>query len=172
MKTIITGHSQADIFLFADSAVGREAQPLFVPDGEWVGCLRLAVRVHLLGKTIAPAFVPRHIDSWSVVLVMRPAGEVALPGWLSIMDSAVTAGRWQPLGGGPLAYEAQLPDGQTVSVGPFSMDEVCQAVSQASQLATLKTGDIIIPPFAGQPEFPLRPGTRLEVPGFLSVKIK
>lgn len=171
MKTIITGPAQADIFLFADSAVGREVQPLFVPDGDWVGCLRLAVRVHLLGKTISPAFVPRHLDSWGVALIIRPAGEATFPNWLGIMDSAVTAGRWQPLGS-PLAYEAQLPDGQKASVGPFSMDEVCEAVSQASQLATLKTGDIIIPPFPGQPEFALRPGTRVEVPGLLSVKIK
>lgn len=171
MKTIIAGLSQADIFLFADSAVGREAQPLFVPDGEWVGWLRLAVRVRLLGKSLSPAFVPRHLDSWGVALIMRPAGGEALPAWLGIMDSAVTAGRWRPLDA-PLAYEAQLPAGENVSVGPFAMAEACQAVARASQLATLKTGDIIIPPFVGQPEFPLCPGTRLEVPGLLSVKIK
>lgn len=171
MKTIITGRSLADIFLFADSAVGREAQPLFVPDGDWVGCLRLAVRVHLLGKTISPAFVPRHLDSWGVVLVIRPAGERALPNWLGAMDSAVTAGRWQP-SAESMAYSAQLPDGRNVDVGPFPMGEACEAVSQASQIATLKTGDIIIPPFAGQPEFALRPGTRLEVPNLLTLKIK
>lgn len=171
MKTIITGHSQADIFLFADSAVGREVHPLFVPDGEWVGCLRLAVRVQLLGKTISPAFVPRHLDSWGVVLIMRPAGVAGLPNWLGIMDSAVTVGRWLPLDA-PLGYEAVLPGGQAVTVGSFSLDEACEAVSRASQLATLKTGDIIIPPFAGQPEFPLCPGTRVEVPNLLSVKIK
>lgn len=163
----------ADIFLFADSAVGREAQPLFVPDGEWVGCLRLAVRMHLLGKAISPAYAHRYADAWGVVLILRPVGEAALPNWLGIMDNAVTVGRWQPLPeAGALAYEAQLPDGQTVDVGPLDIAEAFEAVSQASQIATLKTGDIIIPPFAGQPEFQLHPGTRVEVPGLLSLKIK
>lgn len=172
MKTIITGHTQADIFLFADSAVGREAQPLFVPDGDWVGCLRLAVRMHLLGKAISPAFVPRYADAWSVVLIMRPVGG-PLPGWLGIMDNAVTVGRWLPLDGvAKLAYSAQLPDGQSVSVGPFALADAYEAVSRASQLATLKTGDVIIPPFAGQPEFALKPGTRVDVPEMLSLKIK
>lgn len=173
MKTIIAAPRQEGIFLFADSAVGREVQPLFVPDGEWTGCLRLAVRMHLLGKAISPAFVPRHADAWGVVLVMRPIGQV-LPNWLGIMDSAVTTGRWLPLGAAEaeMAYEAILPGGERVDVGPFSLADASEAVSRVSQLATLKTGDIIIPPFAGQPDFELRPNTRVEVPELLSVKIK
>lgn len=170
MKTIIIGPTPADTYLFADSAVGREAQPLFVPDGEWTGCLRLAVRVHLLGKAIGPAFVPRHLDAWGAVLIMRLAGQ-PLPAWLGIMDSAVTAGRWLPLTES-MSYHATLPDGQEIDFGPVDMAQACAAVSQASQLATLKTGDIIIPDIAGQPEFAMLPGTRLEVPGILSVKIR
>lgn len=173
MKTIVAAPSLEGLFLFADSAAGRETQPLFVPDGEWTGSLRLAVRIRLLGKAISPAFVPRHADAWGVVLVMHPAGQ-PLPSWLGIMDSAVTTGRWLPLGASDtaLSYEAILPCGERVTAGPFSLADASEAVSLVSQVATLKTGDIIIPPMAGQPDFALRPNTRVEVPDLLSVKIK
>lgn len=137
MKTIIVGEEPKQMSLYADSAAGRDVQPLFIPDeeGDWCVSLALAYRVGRLGKSIPEKFAGRYIDAVSIVALMHPqsvhpkAGEV--PGWLSIMDSAVTTGRW---------LEPSYDDERCAE------SDVYRALASASSLATLKTGDIIIPP--------------------------
>lgn len=139
MKTILVGNGPREVSLYADSAVGRDAQPLFIPDvdGAWCVSLALAYRVGRLGKCIPEKFGHRYIDGMSVVALLHPealppqAG--AVPGWLSIMDSAVTTGRW---------IEPRYDDGRCTET------DALKALSDASALATLKTGDVIIPPQA------------------------
>lgn len=173
MKTILVGENANDIFLIADSAAGRDSMPLFIPEGDWMGELRMAFRIGLLGKAISPAFAARYISDWGAVLIMRPS-DGTLPGWLGIMDSAVTVGKWAEVTQ-ECSLKATMPDGKQEEIGPFSLEAALQAVSLASKRATLKTGDIIIPPLEGI-RFPLVPDTKIEVAAngipTLRVKIK
>lgn len=173
MKTILVGENANDIFLFADSAAGRDSMPLFIPEGEWMGELRMAFRIGLLGKGISPAFAARYMADWGAVLLMRPV-DGKLPGWLGIMDSAVTIGKWASLEQ-ECSLKAFMPDGKQEEIGPFPLEAAIQAVSLSSKRATLKTGDIIIPHLESI-RFPLVPDTRIEVfaneSPTLKVKIK
>ncbi|MCM1452783.1 MAG: hypothetical protein NC102_11035 [Clostridium sp.] len=146
MKTILTGSSPRELSLYADSAVGRDVQPLFIPDEreDWRLTLAPAIRVGRLGKCIPEKFALRYIDAIGIVGLMHP-GSVSLipgqvPGWLSLMDSAVTTGAWMEEWD-----ETDLPAG------------AARAVAIASEFSTLKTGDVIIPALGEAPEHILKP---------------
>ena len=139
MKTILAGDAPLKLSLYADSAVGRDVQPLFIPEieGDWCVTLMPAYRVGRLGKSVPAKYADRYIDAVSVVALMHPASvrpeAGAVPGWLSLMDSAVTTGRWLT------QWQASDTEGDAAS-----------ALSLASGIATLKTGDVIIPPVKGR----------------------
>lgn len=164
MKTILVGTNPMQISLYADSAVGRDVQPLFIPgiEGDWCVTLVTAYRVGRLGKSVPEKYAERYIDAVSTVALMHPASlkpeAGSVPGWLSIMDSAVTAGRW--------LTEWNAAAGIT---------DAARALSMASAHATVKTGDVIVPDGAGR-TYPLTPGdiVTAEIAGqqVLRLKIK
>lgn len=165
--------------LYADSAIGRDVMPLFIPDfpGGWYVRVCVAVRVNRLGKGISTRFAMRYADAISAVALMLPMSgskEWDESGALTLLDSAVTTGRWQ---------ECNLTDLTTVSLQAgdtrhtFSAAEfdIAIAISDVSRLATLRTGDILILDSTGI-DLPLTPDTHIDAAingeTCLSLKIK
>lgn len=107
--------------VIADSALGRNRQPWFLPDfGEnWRWKRALAFRISKLGKNIAPKFANRYIDACTLLWVAEADGCDAL----DYMDGAVVCGNWLEL--------ENLPAEAT--------DLLCEI----SRAATVKNGDII-----------------------------
>lgn len=172
MKAIVIANDIDHSLMVADSAIGRDAQPLFLPDGQWTGWLLPAFRIGRLGKCIAPKFAPRYIDACGIVLLIKPQGSEHAPCWLSYMDSAITTGRWVPQ-----AAEASMEyAGQLGAASLPPMQDAADAVAKVSAVATLRTGDIIIPATAPLMAMELRPDTRVtaSIGGeqVLSVKVK
>lgn len=186
---MLVGRGALDISLYADSAVGRDVQPLFIPEveGPWSVTLMPAFRVGRLGKSVPEKFAARYIDGVSVVALMHPTAipprAGAVPGWLSVMDSAVTTGHWLPFDatatvqsaaadcvrthgpcvlavsttaiGGVGTHEPCVPTPGAAAISPndgasVSSDGGAAALARASAWATLKTGDVILPP-CGEP---------------------
>jgi len=147
MKTILVGTQPFQLSLYADSAMGRDVQPLFIPEieGDWCVTLATAYRVGRLGKSVPEKYADRYIDAVGVVALMHPASvrpeAGTVPGWLSLMDSAVTSGRWLT------EWRAEDVDGDSA-----------RALALASSIATLKTGDVIIPPNNRNRTCALKPG--------------
>lgn len=172
MKAIVISNDVDRSLLVADSAIGRDAAPLFLPDGEWTGCLLPAFRIGRLGKCIAPKFAPRYIDACGIVLLMKPAGCEQAPRWLSYMDSALTIGRWVERGGEVAMDYAGL---HAVAAMP-DLQDAAQAVAMVSAVGTLRTGDLVIPAAAPLLAAPLLPDTRVSASiggeQVLSVKVK
>ncbi len=152
MKVMLVGREPLEISLYADSAVGRDVQPLFIPNfgGEWSVTLAPACKVGRLGKSVPVKFASRYIDAVSVVALMHPTGlspaAGTVPGWLSIMDSAVTAGHWLAANDEWQWTVANGGDIARLPIAAPSADEAAVALSRASAMATLKTGDVIVPP--------------------------
>lgn len=107
--------------LIADSAIGRNLQPWFLPDsGEnWRGRFALGFRVGKLGKNVPPKFAPRHFDAMTLIWVP----EADRFDCLDFMDGAVVCGKWLPI--------EQLPD------------RAADLLAKTSAWSTMKTGDII-----------------------------
>lgn len=119
---MLVGRGALDISLYADSAVGRDVQPLFIPEveGPWSVTLMPAFRVGRLGKSVPEKFAARYIDGVSVVALMHPTAipprAGAVPGWLSVMDSAVTTGHWLPFDATSAAADCVRTHGPCVLV--------------------------------------------------------
>lgn len=157
----------------ADSAMGRDVMPLFVPDGQWHGCVALAYRVGRLGKNVREKFALRYVDALGAVLLLKPGTaqqpEVPRP-WLTILDSAVTTGRYMPFEDVPVRLESasrsMLIDNHRAAV---------EAIVDVTRYGTVKTGDLIVP-CAGMIDVPLVIDSRIEasVNGetLLNVKVK
>lgn len=162
MKAIIYPGSLECITVIADSAIGRDVQPLFLPPGQWQGRLAWAVRIGRLGKSVAPKFAMRYVDAMAPALLTEPAGERRA--WAAIADSALIPGAWVPIEDCAASAEAsiQLPDRP-------SDDDICRAVADITRYATIKTGDIIV--FSLGAPCPLQPGIAVTAPG-LNVRVK
>ncbi len=107
--------------IIADSALGRNRQPWFMPDfGEnWRWSRALAFRICKLGKNISPKFANRYIDAVTLLWVAEADQCPAI----DFMDSAVVCGNWLPAG--------ELPA------------EAVSLLCEISEAATVKNGDII-----------------------------
>lgn len=168
--------SVADVDLIADSALLMPAHPLFVPDfsADWEARLYVAFRVSRLGKSIRPAFAPRYYDATTLALRIIPRGVPATSGLCGILDFALALGRWQslPQSGSTLRIDC----GDTETTLDYNNLRIDDALSAVSQVATLKTGDIIMPLYIPLPDSAITLGTRLtaEVNGemWLDVKIR
>lgn len=144
------GHPFAEpsaIDLIADSALLMPGRPLFVPDftDAWSARLYVAYRIVRLGKSIERQFAPRYYDAVTLALRLMPEGEesAAHSGFNGLFDNCLTLGKWQPL------HDAAEPvsiamDGLTVTVSRHEADPD-SAVALISRVATIKTGDIIMP---------------------------
>lgn len=165
--------------LYADSAIGRDVMPLFIPDfpAGWMARVCLAVRINRLGKGISKRFAMRYADAISAVALLLPVSgeqEWDTSGVLALLDSAVTTGRW---------IECSVSDITAVSleaagtVRKFTAAEldIATAISDVSRFATLRTGDMLIFDSTGI-DLPLTPDTHIDaaIDGetCLSLKIK
>ncbi|MBR0309770.1 MAG: hypothetical protein IJQ97_02680 [Paludibacteraceae bacterium] len=142
-----------NIVLKSDSSMLVNRKPLFVP--EWVGRLQAlpcyVLRVSRLGKCIAPRFASRYFDAvatgmdffaadqlheaqlqgkaWTQAIAFE--GSLALGEWQSV---PMPESRWQLLRNGEQVCELDwMPD----------PDIFCQAVARASNLLTIRQGDLI-----------------------------
>lgn len=156
MKAIIFRESIADCTLVADSAIGRDSQPLFLPDGAWQAMPVWAFRIGRLGKGIAPKFALRYVDAFTVALFVRPAGG-ELPSWAGFMDSAFTPGRWLPADA-PCS-DAAVEYGFRQVFAPLDAHTVESAIAAVTERATVKTGDIIAISSPGAAALDLKPNS-------------
>lgn len=144
MKTLILSSFDGTApQLIADSAVSTDSMPLFVPEGTWAGEVRAAVRIDRLGKSIKERFAERYYGAFTLVHCLQPQqSEVAL----GALDQSVIHGRWLPLPEG--AAEVTIAVGNEVRRAAVDIprEELHRFISRFSQLATFKTGDIIIFP--------------------------
>lgn len=172
MKAIVIDNDIDHSLMVADSAIGRDVAPLFLPDGEWTGCLLPAYRIGRLGKGIAPKFARRYIDACGIVLLIRPQGADQAPCWLSYMDSAITTGRFVAEAADATMEYAGLRG----SAAMPPMQDVAEALARVSAVATLRTGDLIIPSSTPLMAMELRPDTRISAcigaEQVLSLKVK
>ncbi len=145
--------------LYADSAIGRDVMPLFIPDipGGWHARVCVSVRVHRMGKNISPKFAPRYIDALSLTALLVPDSDARAwdqSGVLAILDSAVTTGQWHETDIADLTTlnvqtslfnrpPASAGEKQSRTFSAASLD-IAARVSAISRTTTLRTGDIII----------------------------
>lgn len=143
---IIALDNQRGFELVADSALTLPGKPTFVPDGaaDWRGRLMLAVRVSRLGKSISAKFAPRYFDAVTTALrlIAYDVEGQQLPGVSALSDFALTIGHWTEPVEGPV--EITLDD------TAITLDDIIgpavEAIVAASDLATLKMGDILLLP--------------------------
>lgn len=124
MKLILKA-SDGAVHLIADSAIARSGQPWFMPDcgSVWTGSTALAVRIGRLGKGIARKFAMRYVDAVSMIWV----ADCADAPHIDFMDGRVVCGKWLDIS----------------EIEGSELDPLLDFLTETSQNATLKTGDII-----------------------------
>lgn len=154
------------VTLFADSAITPSTRPVFLPDfsDKWIARLMPACRIGRLGKTIADRFADRYYDAVTLCLQLIPQqwyddlklgksnGDIT-----GLFDNALIVGNWlapNPLNPFTIEVDSLSSSLQWNDIG-FE-----EAIVQASQFATLKNGDIIMP-CSLEVELPASEGTRL-----------
>lgn len=134
--------------LYADSAIGRDVMPLFIPDipGGWHARVCVSVRVHRLGKNISRKYAPRYVDALSLTALLLPDTDAHawdLSGYLSILDSGVTTGQWHETDiAGLTTVDVHVND-HHLTFSAADLD-ISARVNAISRTATLRTGDILI----------------------------
>ena len=143
MKTLILNSFDAAPQLIADSAVTTDSMPLFVPEGAWAGQVRAAVRIVRLGKSIKERFASRYYGAFTLVHCLLPQhSEIAC----GALDQSVIHGRWLPLPQAGVDVSITVGNDTTRTAVDIPREELHRFISLYSQLATFKTGDIIIFP--------------------------
>lgn len=93
---------QLRLQLIADSAIGRNNHPVFLPDfitadpGAWVVEVMPAVQIGRLGKFIRPKFAARHISAILLAGWVRPATADSATPITLLFDGALTRGVEMP----------------------------------------------------------------------------
>lgn len=139
------------VTMFADSAITPCLRPVFLPDfsDKWIARILPACRISRLGKSIETRFAPRYFDAVTLCLHLMPqqwyeqltCGELHgdLPG---LFDNALITGQWiEPQPGKPLEIKINALD-TTIAWDAVGFEK---AISETSQFATLKNGDILMP---------------------------
>lgn len=145
---------------FPDSCLINQSKPLFLPDfdSEFRLMPSLGVKICRLGKCIAPKFASRYYDSFAVGFnvcatnTLRSLREKGLP-WdgATCFDGSIITGEFYPID--------LLQESFTVRVNEKSCEysfrmlrmSIDEAVAQASELRTLKNGDIVFVGFSCGP---------------------
>lgn len=117
MKLLLNDSGRVRVI--ADSAIGRNRQPWFIPEEgkNWRWRSALAYRVSKLGKNVSAKFIGRYIDAVTLLWVAEADDFDAS----DYMDGAVVCGNWLNLD------------------SEFAAD----ALSEFTRNATIKTGDIL-----------------------------
>lgn len=120
MKLLLKDESGA-FRVIADSAIGRTAQPWFMPDFgcNWRWRKAIAHRVCKLGKGVSAGFAGRYFDAVTLLWVPEADDNSAA----DYMDGAVVCGNW-------------------IETSDFD-PEVVDALIEVSKTSTVKNGDII-----------------------------
>jgi len=138
--------------LFADSAIARSGNPLFVPDcfSPWTGAVHVAVRIGRLGKCIAEKFAMRYVDAITAVHVMQSASAADLT---FIADGAIINGETLDIASAGETVTLSVTAGSDITEKNISLAElnIPAAIAVLSQLATFKTGDLVIFPYGAVP---------------------
>ncbi len=142
--------------MVADSALGRNGQPWFIPDfgSDWRWTAMLALRVGRLGKCISPKFASRYVDAMTLIFVPvcdAPGADVLL----GCMDGGAVPGAWQPIQDPVVCGD--LPP---VSLTALGADDF---IALVSRYVTLKTGDILALPLLGIEERPAMINSRVDM---------
>lgn len=165
--------------LYADSAIGRDVMPLFIPDipGGWHARICVALRVCRLGKDISQKFAMRYVDAISLVALLLPDTDGISwdrSGALALLDSAVTTGRWHECDVASLSDIKVEVDSEHRTIPAAALD-IATRVREVSRMATLRIGDMLIIDSTGI-DLPLIPDTHIHaaIDGepCLSLKVK
>ncbi len=146
------GEDFARCRFYADSAIGRDCMPLFIPDAPAPLGIDVcpAVMISRLGHTVQPKFALKYAGAVGAVAVLRcPDPDFA--SMLTIIDSAVTAGTWIPVESLPAQIDFTASCDETAASAQHSLESLRfpSFLEKISRRTTIKTGDIIIfPPFA------------------------
>ncbi|MDO4510762.1 MAG: fumarylacetoacetate hydrolase family protein [Bacteroidales bacterium] len=138
--------------LMADSTMLVNNKPFFVPHfaPEFVMHAALAVRIHRLGKNIAPRFAHRYFESVAACAVVEPRGMqanafdarfTAFDGAFFLGEGVALAGLDTTAGFSVRACAETEPADATATI---TAEQIHEAVAEASQYFTLKMGDIIV----------------------------
>ncbi|MDE5901251.1 MAG: hypothetical protein K2H33_07855 [Muribaculaceae bacterium] len=136
MKALICDCNPAGFRMVADSAIGRNGQPWFVPDfgSAWRWKVMVAVRIGRLGKCIAPKFARRYFDSMTLLFVPEcDAPEASV--LLGCMDGAAVCGSWVDI-----TESVRVDSAESVGFHEFGFEALAALVSRC---VTLKTGDLL-----------------------------
>lgn len=143
----------------ADSALGRNRLPVFLPENieELESRLMLAVRISRLGKDIARKFAGRYYDALAVAMVTE-AKEPSRRDALSLVaDNACVTGEWAEIRpeGGDIAYgvtvtafssplrDSRILETKTASITGLK-EKIDTAIAEISKGVTFKTGDMLL----------------------------
>ena len=142
MKTLIF-NTDGSIRVLADSALGRNRQPWFIPEfgNDWRWYVAPAVRISRLGKGIRPEFADRYACERTLMWIPEAEDNAAS----GFMDGAAVAGDWVAIGN----------DGLTGTER--------QAIAAAARYCTLKQGDIIVTEMGHAPRTPLKINDKIQI---------
>lgn len=144
-----------------DSALLLPGRPFFIPDfGEkWEADLYLAVKIGRLGKNIGERFASRYYDAASLAIHFRSTDNSLCDGLLSGADSTIAIGNYIA----PVTITDEMKisfNDDTENILPQA-SQVESAISEVSQLSTLKMGDILMFPLPYTHGIPIKASTCL-----------
>lgn len=142
MKTIIFTNT-GNIRVIADSALGRNHHPWFLPEfgRDWTWHCAPALRISRLGKGVRPEFAARYAEERTLAWIPQAADNPAA----DFMDGALVLGDWLPVG-----EEGLTPD-------------ECEAIVKVARFSTIKQGDVLVLDTASSDLNPLSINQKIEV---------
>lgn len=138
--------------IIPDSAIVPYNRPVFLPDftRSWAADICPAYRISRLGKGITPKFAPRYYDAVTLALRLIPTqilqqlhNRMQPTGVAGVFDNCLPLGQWIPLTDTPPDLHIQAP-GIDLQLTHRHCD-IDHTLAAISEIATLKTGDIILP---------------------------
>lgn len=175
MKAIIIGKGLQEVMAFTDSTIGRDAMPLFIPEGDgWMSTTGLAFRIGRLGKNIKEKFALRYVDGIAPIVYMHRRDLQGNPS-NSILDNSLVPGHFIPWEG----EDIRLDYNERIFI-EYTNKELTEGISKSiaeiTSISTIKTGDLIIPKSMQRIQEPLLPDQRITVAlnqqSVLNLKIK
>lgn len=160
MKTLLLpeniGEMRRGLRQIADSALGRNRQPVFLPD-DFTGLesrMMVAVRMSRLGKDIALRFASRYYDAVGCAIVTEEAEPSRRDALSLIADNACVTGDWTEMSRidkpdilisaaiSPLREDMVL-ETKSARVADFRQ-KIDRAIAEISKGVTFKTGDLLL----------------------------